>query len=206
MKPAGSHYVLHLEKKTLENSAIVLTDEVHNYLGHELVLNNCDLTLRLTSRALTIVDVRFVNCRIRTTKRLVGFQMWCGAVITGCKFTGQYRGNDFGNWPDQHHRGAIENSDFSDAILDGCRFFGCNIDSLKFPKWPCFVISHPHSRKTDFQSFSWPKTLQVWAEVMTQSPDNVSATVDFAPRLAKQFGSTEDELRESLIKFGGVRM
>lgn len=196
----------HLQKQTLEGTEIMLTDKDQNYLGPDLVLQRCHLILRTNARALTITNVQLLDCQVEAKKKLVNFQMWCGAVIKGCTFRGQFVGNDFGHWTEQHPNGSIENCDFSDAVLDGCRFMDCDIDSIKLPKWPCFTIVYPQRRRSELESLQWPGEVRIWATVVAQSIEITAASVGHAPTLAKQFSCTEEELREALIRLGNVLM
>lgn len=179
-------------------------------MGPELVLRRCRLTLRNSAKCLHIAkNVRIVDCHIEVKKKLINFQSWLAAAITGCTFTGHFVGHSFGHWPDYGvycDNGWIENCDFSAAVLDGCRFMDCNIGSIKLPKWPCFTILHPCSQRSEIESIQWPGELRVWATVIAQSIDITTAIVNHAPGLAKQFSCTEEELREALIRLGNVQM
>lgn len=196
----------HLQKQTIEATEFVLTDKDQNYLGPDLVLQRCHLVLRTNAKALTITNVQFLDCQIEAKKKLVNFQMWCGATIKGCTFKGLFIGNDFGHWPEQFPNGSIENCNFSEAVLDGCRFMDCDIGSIKLPSWPCFTILNPYRRRSELESLQWPGELRIWANVIAQNTDITAASVSFAPTLAKQFSCTEDELQEALIRLGDVQM
>ncbi len=198
--------VNHLQKQVIENKQLVLTDSVQNYLGPDLVLRRCSLVLRTNARALTITNAQFLDCQIEAKKRLANFQMWCGAVIKGCTFKGRFAGNDFGHWPAQHPNGSIENCDFSDAKLDGCRFMDCNIGSIKLPKWPYFTILHPHNERREVESVEWPGKLRFWAMDLPSQPNVTSGLVEYAPTLAKKFGCTETELQNALTRLSNVLM
>lgn len=111
-----------IEKQTLEDVELVFTDKEINYLGPELTLKRCRLILRTTSRCLHIVNnVQVIECHIEVKKKLANFQSWLAATVTGCTFTGNLIGHSFGHWPEYGvycENGRIENSDFSDAVLD----------------------------------------------------------------------------------------
>lgn len=194
------------QHQQLCDTELILDDKDHNYLGPDLVLDRCRLVFRASANAVTITHLQLLRCDIEVQKKLCNFQMWCAAAIRGCTFRGHYVGNDFGHWPEQHPEGVIENCNLSDAILDGCRFMGCELDSIAFPKWPCFTIPHPHSKLTDVESFQWPGDLRIWATVVADCPTPTVASVNYAPTLAKQFRCSEEEIRNALIQLGDVLM
>ncbi|QDT25651.1 hypothetical protein [Gimesia panareensis] len=195
-----------LQQDTIEDTELVLDDKEQHYLGPSLVLNRCQIILRTNANALTITDVRISDCHIEAKKKLTNFQMWCAAKLRGCTFAGWYVGNDFGHWAEQNPNGAIEDCDFSKAILDGCRFMDCNAESIVFPKWPCFTILHPAQHRKEIELVDWPGTLRIWANVVAASLDITTASVGYAPTVAKQFDSTEDELRSTLEGMNCVKM
>jgi len=199
-----------IEKQTLEDVELVLTDKENNYLGPELVLKRCRLTLRTTARCLHIVNnVQVIDCHIEVKKKLANFQSWLAAAVTGCTFTGHLVGHSFGHWPEYGvycENGSIENCDFSGTFLDGCRFMGCDIGSIKLPKWPCFAILHPHKQRREIESVEWPGKLRFWAVDLPNQPEITAGIVGYAPTLTKQLGCTEEELREALTRLGNVLM
>lgn len=196
----------HLQKQVIEDAELVLTDKEHTYLGPDLGLHRCRIVLRTHASALTIADVQLLNCQVEAKKKLSNFQMWCGAAIKDCIFRGRFEGNDFGCWPEQHPNGSIESCDFGESILDGCRFMGCNIESIKLPKWPCFTVTNPCNLQNAIESVKWPGKLRFWAIDLPSQPNGTAGLAEYAPTLAKQFDCTEEELREALSCLGNVRM
>ncbi len=198
-----------IENQTLEETELILTDNDNNYLGSDLTLRHCRLILRTTARLLHIVNnVQIIDCQIEVKKKLANFS-WLAAAISGCTFTGHYVGHEFGHWPDYGvncENGSIADCDFSEAVLDGCRFMDCDISSIKLPKWPCFTILNPHERRNEIEAIEWPGRISVWATDLPNQPNITSAIVDYAPTLAKQFNCAEDELREALSSLGNVIM
>lgn len=188
----------HLQKQTIESKEIVLNGSEHNYLGPDLVLRNCSIVLRTPARALSLNSVQLIDCHIDAKKKLTNFQLWCGCVIRGCTFSGKYSGNDFGHWDSQGEGGEIADCDFSKAILDGCRFMECDIESIEFPKWPCFTILDPSQKKLEYESVHWPGQLDLWAEVLVESPECTSALTSHAPTLAKKLKASEKEIALAL--------
>ncbi len=188
----------HLQQQRLEHAELILTDKEHNYLGPDLVLKGCRVILRTSANALTMTNVKFLDCQFEAKKKLVNFNMWCATELQGCSFAGRFEGNDFGHWPEQHPNGSIKDCDFSGAVLHGCRFIDCDIESIKLPAWPCFTILHPHQLRAELESMQWPGKLKLWIDAVFWSPEKTVAEVYLAPKLAEQFGSNEDELRRTL--------
>lgn len=196
--------VNHLQHQSLEAAELILTDKEHNYLGPGLLLKGCRVVLRTSAKALTMTNVKFLDCQFEAKKKLVNFNMWCATDLQGCSFAGCFEGNDFGCWPEQYPNGSIKDCDFSGAVLDGCRFIDCDIESIKLPAWPCFTILHPHQRQAELESIAWPGKLEHWFGGILWSPAKTAAVVGYAPELVKKFGSNEDELRRTLEQLNGI--
>jgi len=196
----------HLQQQTLENIELVLTDKEHNYLGPDLVLKRCRVIFRTRARGLTMTKVKFLDCQFGAKKKLVSFDMWCGTELQGCTFTGRYDGNSFGHWEDNYSNGSIQDCDFSGAILDGCQFVDCDIESIKLPVWPCFTIVNPHQHQAELESTRWPGKLEHWFGGLSWSPEQTVAVVGYAPELVKRSGGSVEELRNILKTMSGVLM
>lgn len=194
----------HLQQQTLEDAELILTSKEHNYWGPDLVLKGCRIMLQTSARALTMRNVKFLDCQFEAKKKLVNFKMWCATELQGCSFVGRFEGNDFGHWPEQHPDGSVKDCDFSGAVLDGCRFIDCDIESIKLPAWPCFTILYPHQRQAELESTAWPGELEHWFGGLSWSPEKTAAVVGYAPELVKKYGSNEDELRNILIQLNGI--
>lgn len=199
-----------LEKQTIESEDIVLTQERLNYLGPELRLIRCRLCIKAMAWYVLIPGAEFVDCQIEAGRKLINFQQWCSADIWGCIFKGHYYGNDFGNRPEYFgssvYRGSIRDCDFSNAILDACRFMHTDMSTIKLPNWPCFTILKPRQQAERIETFNWPGRLRVWAKTTADELELASAVVDYAPSMAKKYGCAEVELHDALERFGGVIM
>ncbi|HYO54339.1 hypothetical protein [Archangium sp.] len=194
------------EDKQLENERLELTDKNSLYfLGPNLTLRNCTLILKVSARNLFFDGVRFLNCTFEVKQELKNHQQWVFASLKGCRFKGRLSGCDFGHWPgysEGWEHGAIEDCDFSEARLDGCRFMGCDPRTLKFPKWPCFTILEPIRRAPELRSVKWPGEFgDVVVENLHKRPQSTVALTLFAPAEAKQFETTEEELKAVIEKF-----
>jgi hypothetical protein len=121
------------------------------YLGHHLTLRNCTLVLKVPARALVIARSRLIDCTVEAKRELIGLR-WETSFLKGCRFTGRFSGNDFGRYSDSVPGGGIEDCDFSDAVLDACRFLDCDTRTLRFPRWPCFTILNPVQRFPDLRA------------------------------------------------------
>lgn len=186
-----------LQNQVIENRTIELAGKEHQYLGHNLTVIGCRLIVRVSASAFTIAKTRLLDCDIEVKKQLNNFP-WFGAYLEGCRFTGKLRGNDFGYWPEQYpDDGGISACDFRGAELDGCRFFGCDVQTMQFPRWPCFTFLDPGRRKEELAAAPWPGRVGM-AMVFEHNPAAAAAISWSATTLAKKFGATEDEIRAVL--------
>ncbi len=184
----------HLHDAVIEKQTIELGGKDAHYLGHGLTLQGCRLILRVSASALTVAKTRLLDCDIEVKKALLNFR-WLHAYLEGCRFTGTMRGCDFGHWPEYYDpEGGIAGCDFRGATLDGCRFIGCDPNTLRFPPWPCFTILHPNRRREQLAALKWPGKVGLAMSFDNEPPDTAAVTFS-ATALAKDFGATEDEIR-----------
>jgi hypothetical protein len=170
-----------------------------------LTLKNCTLVLRVSARNLIISGARFTGCVFDVKKELKNFG-WEHAFLEGCRFMGRLSGNDFGRWPDSPRSGHIQDCDFSEAQLDGCRFLGCDIPTLRFPPWPCFTILEPRRRYHELRAVQWPGDMgRVEVEGFAEDPPSTVAVTFAALSLARRSGTTPEAIRATLEKLDGVR-
>ena len=196
------------ENREIENQRLELTDKGSLYfLGSKLTLRNCTIVLKVSARNLFIKGVRFIDCTFEVKQELKNYQQWVYASLKGCRFKGRLSGCDFGHWPEyandwEWEQGAIEDCDFTEARLDGCRFMGCDPRTLEFPKWPCFTILEPIRRAPELRGVKWPGEFgDVVVENLHKRPPSTAALTLFAPAEAKRFETTEEELRAVIEKF-----
>ena len=128
------------------------------------------------------------------------------ARFINCRFRGVFSGIDFGRREDRadlhEDFGTVEGCDFTDATVDGCRFFNTDMATLKLPRHEHAVLLAPHKRVADAVALEWPGLLGKYMQL--EEPASVSAAVMHIPSLARLVRCTEDEVREALQKFGGV--
>ncbi|MFE8601337.1 pentapeptide repeat-containing protein [Archangium violaceum] len=195
-----------LENKALENERLALTDKDSLYfLGPNLTLHNCTVALKVPARRLHILGAQFIDCSFEVKQELKNHQEWVFASLKGCRFKGRLSGCDFGRWPgyaDRWEHGAIEDCDFSEAILDGCRFMGCDPSTLRFPKWPCFTILDPIGRAPELLRVQWPGIFgDVTVANLHKQPRVTTALTLFAPAMAKRQETTPEALRAVIEQF-----
>jgi hypothetical protein len=193
------------EDRVIENERLELSDKDALYfLGQNLTLRHCTLVLRVPAQRLHVNRVKLIDCTIEVKKELKNFR-WCHAFLKGCKFTGRLTGCDFGQWPDSPEEGGIEGCDFSAAQLQGCRFIGCDVSTLRFPSWPCFTILDPVRRLDELSKVPWPGQVGILVKTLSASPPETAAVTISATVFGKRFGASEDDIKAALKKLDGVK-
>ncbi|PQO45087.1 hypothetical protein [Blastopirellula marina] len=195
-----------LRDQEFEDKEFVFENDVVNYLGPNLTLKQCRLILRTSSRGLVLSSVNLDNCEIFAKKKLANVKGWCRAEISKCTFRGKYFSNDFGYWPLYSDAGSMEACDFTEAILDDCRFFNCKVLDMKFPKWPCFTILHPVENFKALKALDWTDGQAEYMDLFASPEDNkgLSAIVNLASEFLKVNGGLEVELRDRLSRLDFV--
>ncbi|ATB34443.1 hypothetical protein [Melittangium boletus] len=196
------------ENKDIENERLELMDrEAHYFLGPNLTMKNCTLVLKVSARRLFFDGARFINCTFEVKQELKNHQQWLAASLKGCRFKGRLSGCDFGHWPEymslpgfQH--GSIEDCDFTEARLDGCRIMSCDPSTIRFPKWPCFTLLDPIRRAPELRSVQWPGRFgSVVVDELHTQPPRTTALTEHALTLAKQLDTHPEELLAVIEKF-----
>ncbi|WNG21387.1 hypothetical protein [Cystobacter fuscus] len=195
-----------IENKEIENERLELSDKNSLYLlGPNLSLRNCTVILKVSARNLIIVGARFIDCTFEVKQELKNHQQWVKASLRGCRFKGRLTGCDFGHWPDYGtgwENGAIEDCDFTEARLDGCRIMGSDPTTLRFPKWPCFTFLDPIPRAPELCGVKWPGRFgRITVEELHTQPAPTRSLTYHAPSVAKRMETTEEELRAVIEQF-----
>ncbi|WP_257457678.1 hypothetical protein [Archangium lipolyticum] len=195
-----------LEDKEIENERLELTDKNSLYfLGPNLSLRNCTVILKVSARNLIIVGARFIDSTFEVKQELKNHQQWVKASLKGCRFKGRLTGCDFGHWPDYGtgwEHGAIEDCDFTEARLDGCRIMGSDPATIRFPRWPCFTILDPIGRAPELRSVKWPGRFgRIVIEDLHKQPAPTKALTLSATVEAKHFETTPEEFRAVVERF-----
>jgi hypothetical protein len=198
--------MIQFSDREIVNEQLVLDSKTElYYLGHDLTLRQCTLVLKVPARALVITRTRLIDCTIHVKQELKNFR-WYKNFLKGCRFTGRLSGNDFGHNLDPPPEGGMEDCDFSEAQLDGCRFLGCDTNTLRFPPWPCFTLLDPVRRARELSAAPWPG--DIGPIVMSDFEQDLSTMVAVtysASALAKRYGTTPEAIRAILEKLDGVR-
>lgn len=195
------------EDREIENERLELTDKGSLYfLGSNVTFRKCTLVLKVSGRSLIFdQDTRFIDCTFEVKQELKNHQQWVFASLKGCRFKGRLSGCDFGHWPSYSERaghGSIEDCDFSEARLDGCRIMGCDPATIRFPKWPCFTIVDPIGRARELNSVQWPGGFRpIIVEGQYRDPPSTRAVTFYAPALARRRETTEEAFRAVIERF-----
>ena len=196
------------ENRKIENERLELSDAKANYiLGPDLTLRNCTLVLKVSARRLSLKQPRFIDCTFEVKQELKNYQGWVAASLKGCRFKGRLSGCDFGHWPEYmslpwYQHGSIEDCDFTEARLEGCRFHGCDPATLRFPRWPCFTFLDPIGRARELNSVQWPGSVgPIIIETLFNQPPSTVALTEHALSIAKRFDTTPEELKAALERF-----
>ncbi|WNG50605.1 pentapeptide repeat-containing protein [Archangium minus] len=195
------------EDREIENERLEMTDKGSLYfLGSNVTFRNCTLILKVSGRNLIFdQDTRFIDCAFEVKQELKNHQQWVFASLKRCRFKGRLSGCDFGHWPGYSERaghGSIEDCDFTEARLDGCRIMGCDPSSIRFPKWPCFTILDPIGRAAELRSVQWPGRFgRVVIEDLRNQPAPTKALTLSAAVEAKHFETTPEAFKAVIEKF-----
>jgi hypothetical protein len=175
------------------------------YLGPNLTLRRCTVVVRVPTSRLILRQPRLIDCALELKQELRNHRGWVSASLKGCRLKGRMLGCDFGPFPGYMtggEHGHVEDCDFSEARLDLCRFHGCDMRTLRLPRWPCFTILDPIGRGRELTSVKWPGSFRpVTVEGPYQEVPSVVATTFYAPAEAKRAGTTEEELKAAIERF-----
>ena len=195
------------ENREMEGERLELTDKEGNYyLGPNLTLRNCTVVTRVSARGLGVRPSRFTDCTFEAKQELKN-QDWSEAFLKGCRFIGRLTGCDFGHrLPELPGRenGGIEDCDFTHARLDGCRFHGCDMRTLRLPRWPCFTLLDPLGRSRELSRLEWPggRVPITLKDPVNEPPSTVAVTL-YAPTFVRS-GTTLEDLKTFIEKLDGI--
>jgi hypothetical protein len=131
------------------------------------------------------------------------------ARFVNCKFHGLFSGVSFGHTDRSELRedfGGVEGCDFTEATLDGCRFFNFDASTLRLPAWPHVVLHDFTKRAQDVAAMTWPGELGRYMRICADQPESVRVSVIHVPSFAKLVACTEEQVRDALERFGGLQM
>ncbi|MBL8517692.1 MAG: hypothetical protein JNM76_12080 [Betaproteobacteria bacterium] len=164
------------------------------------------LKLTSTRGKAVLLDSVVKDSEVIAVKRQRDYRLF-GARFINCKFHGVYSGIDFGRegrGEPLYDFGAVEGCDFTEATLDGCRFFNTDISSLRFPRWPHVVIPEPQRLAGDIAAMEWPGHLGKYMAIVARSPMDMKAAVLHIPSLVQLLQCTEAEARDAIDRLAGV--
>ncbi len=196
---------IHYDEREIEGERLELTNTKALYwLGPNLILRRCTLVLGVGGRSVSLSPSRFIDCTIQV-KRQFSAKAWTRVALKGCRFTGRYANCDFGPWygyTEGWEQGVVEDCDFSEALLDGCRFHGCDVRTLRLPAWPCFTFVNPIGWAADLRRAKWPGNFgEVVVDELASEPRSTTGLTLHAPSVAKRMQTTPEELRAVLKSF-----
>ncbi|OJH37047.1 hypothetical protein [Cystobacter ferrugineus] len=196
------------KNQEIANERLELTDKNSLYfLSTGLTLRNCTVVLKVPASRLVIKQATFIDCTFEVKQELKNHQQWISAALKGCRFKGRFSGCDFGHWPEYgsdpwFQFGSIEDCDFTEAQMTGCRIMGSDPATLRFPKWPCFTILDPIGRSRELNSVQWPGQVgPIVIETLRKQPPGTVALTEDAAAIAKRFDTTPEELQAVIQKF-----
>jgi hypothetical protein len=185
-----------LENRVFRNERIVLDQPNLNALSVGLVLQHCELDIRVPAKRLSIHRVVIEDCVVRTKSPLANFQGWLSCEIRRTRFLGTFKGNDFGSAPWEEVRGVAEALDFSGAVLDSCQMIGSDVEGFVWPTWPNFTIIDPLAHADELTP-----PFASWFPERVQQPPALSALCFYAPKQLKYLADksmTVEQLRDAL--------
>ncbi len=200
---------IHYEKRELIGERLELLKGPFYWLGPDLTLRDCTVIISAARRALSLVSGALVNCTIQAKGELKGLP-WATMKLKGCRFKGRFTGNEFGFRTDVDDRwrgGGIEDCDFSEAQLQGCSFFNCDMRTIRLPRWPCVTFLDPLRHAAELRRHAWPGLVgRTTIEAVCESPTGTVAVTWHAPTVAEKKDTTVEELRAALEAAPGIFM
>lgn len=186
-----------IRDQRIEGEHLVLNAGEINYLGPNLELCNCKVEIKVPTKDLVVSQVSMINCEIVFPKKTINYD-WYRTKFGDCKFTGWISGHDFGYSPKVRNSiGEVVNCDFTEAILDGCRFYKVEVKDVRLPRWPCFAVLNPFQEITRMRIEGGPvlKAMADTYEYSTATPDFI---VEYASTIAERKGFSLESILEEV--------
>lgn len=198
---------IHYREREIVGERLELSKDALYWLGPELTLRDCTVVISVASRGLTLMSGQLIDCTLQAKGELKN-KRWARMGFRGCRFKGRFTGNDFGFREDDLDRwrlGGIADCDFSEARLDACRFYQCDMRTIRLPRWPCFTLLDPVRRAEELARVAWPGRYgQVVIEGLRKQEAGIVALTDHAPSLVARLDTTAEALRAILETVPGV--
>jgi hypothetical protein len=197
------------EDREIEGERLELPKGSLYWLGPNLTVRDCTVVISVASRGLTLMSGHFIGCTIQAKSELSTLR-WARMSLKGCRFKGRFTGNDFGFREDDLDKwriGGMEDCDFSEARLHGCRFFNCDMSTVRLPRWPCFTFMDPRGHAAELGRREWLGLFgQVVIKGLAEEPEGVVAVTWHAPTIAEKLDTTAEEFRPVLERLPSVVM
>jgi len=192
---------IHYENREFVGERLELPKGALYWLGPNITLRRCTVVLGVASRGLTLMSGQLIDCTIEARSELKNTR-WTTMNFKGCRFKGRFTGNEFGQRRG-HEEGwelaGLEDCDFSEARLDACRFHGCDMKTVRLPRWPCFTLLDPRAHAAELGRLEWPGRFgRVIIDNLAGQPETSVAETHHAPTVAKLLDTTAEELRAVL--------
>lgn len=193
----------------LTGETVVLSEkdnDCHGLVGCTFSSGTLKLTRQSSKWPVGIVNTTVQDSDVIAAKPQKAYQLF-RARFLNCRFHGVFSGVDFGHTDRSQlgeNFGSIEGCDFTDATLDGCRFFNVDASTLRFPAWPHVVMLEPRKRLAEAAAMQWPGLLGKYMAL--EEHEAVKAVVMHVPSLARLVKCTEEEIKAAFEKFGGLQM
>ncbi|MFY0582290.1 hypothetical protein ACN28S_55640 [Cystobacter fuscus] len=202
---------IHYEKREIVGERLELKKGPIYWLGPDLTVRDSTVVISAAGRSLVPMAGQFINCTIQAKGQLKGV-VWAQMTLKGCRFKGRFSGNEFGFREalvdtSRFKPGGIEECDFSEAELHGVGFNGCDMSTIRLPRWPCFTFVDPVRHAAELRKHSWPGLFgRVTVEVVCESPPGTVAVTWHAPTIAEKKDTTVEDLRAALERAPGIFM
>jgi hypothetical protein len=199
---------VHYDNRDIEGERLEFPKHAIYFLGPNVTFRRCTLVFSVAARWLHLLSGKLIDCTIQAKSELTTLP-WATMDLRGCRFKGRFTGNDFGfrqDLDDSSSIGRIEDCDFTEARLDGCRFFNCDMSSIRLPRWPCFTFMDPRGHAAELGRYEWPGRFGNLIERLATIPEGTVAVTWHAPTVAERMDTTVEELRAALEKAPWVVM
>jgi hypothetical protein len=198
-----------ISNQTLIGETVTLSEEACRGLVDSTLSSG---TLRLERRSsrigIMLVNTSVIDSEVIAVTKQKDDRLF-KARFVNCRFKGTFSGIDFGKSHDVERdgdHGGVENCDFTEATLDGCRFFHVEPAAVKLPGWPHVAMVDLSQRADDIEAMTWPGQLGIYMKVCANQPASMRIGVVHVPTLARLVHCSEQQIREAFEQLGGLLM
>lgn len=195
---------MNLKNTEISAQKLALTGTQVHVLGPGLVLSECEIESDGDYNSIVIAGLKMNGGRFIQESTLANFHFEY-AHFLNVKFSGRFEGCDFGNW-EGVEQGSVVGCEFTDAILDGCRFLNCDVRGMKFPKWPGFAMINPAAASDYVATNHWPGKFGALMSIYVDNDIECVALCGDGERIATKYGLTLNELKKLLAPIPGMQI